>query len=338
MFGKTPVFGVDIGQHSIKIAQVKQTGNGFSVKKLAHVIIPEELRKIGDKQALRKLITDLIEPHKLQGHAPVICISAGDAIVKELAFSGKPKDHEVEGLVEAEMGDFLPYPVNQVYLDFVKVSKDDKYLAAASRRELVDNKTYLLSGLGKKFKDVQVDIDCFAFGRLLDSVVSKDELEEDQAIMLIDVGYSRSRFYAFHKNDMIFNREISIGGSQVTDMIHEVYDVPKKEAEERKLNNSDLSNYKEHILQPYLEIFVEQSNIVFDFFQSSKKDINLKSVYLTGGGSALFGLIDGLRGRIDYPVEQLSLRDYISVDNDDDGKFGDFGYSLAIALALEGKK
>lgn len=340
MLGKPEIFGVDIGQYAIKTAHIKQSSSGFTATKLGYELIPDEVRKSRDKEALSKIIADLIKSEKIATGAPVLHITAGDAFIRELSFGEKRlRGDELEGSIELEMTNILPFPLDQVYLDFDETPNDQgNYLAVAGKRDVIDPKTALVSNLGKKFQEPQVDVDAFAFGRVLDSL---GYLSADEAVMLVDVGYNRTRYYVYHQGELIFNREVQIGGYQATEIIRDVFDIDENLAENKKISNSVGTDYEELVLMPYVQMFVEQMNLVLDFFESSNTNqVALKTAYFTGGGSVLHGLIGGVKERSNIDIQSLAFANRIKAKLSVGGESLREGlhHSLAIGLALEGKK
>ena len=57
--------GIDIGQYSLKIARIKQSGKSITANSLSYEVIPSEIREGRDKEALGKMITAALKKLKL---------------------------------------------------------------------------------------------------------------------------------------------------------------------------------------------------------------------------------------------------------------------------------
>ena len=337
MLGTAEIFGVDIGQYAIKIARVKAGGRGFTVNHLAYEVIPDEIRLNKDKSTLSKIVTTAIKKHKMAKGQPVIHINAGDAILRKMELDSSLRGADLEGAVELELADSLPFPLDQVYLDFdEKPDADGKRLAVAGRRDLIDQKVELLAGLGKNYATPEVDVDVFAFARTLEGL----GLLGNAAIMLVDIGYARSRFYVYRGDELIFNREQQVGGNHVNEIIRDVFDIDATQAETRKLTQGFGHEYHDLVLLPYVNMFAEQMNLALDFYEANNTASNdIQRIFLTGGGAALKDFPAMLREHIGRQIELLNFSGNIKGRQHDAEASVMTGlhHALAVGLAMEGK-
>ena len=213
MLGKPEIIGVDIGQYSIKVAQIKQSGKAFTANHLAYEVIPPEVRLQRDRVTLSKIVAATLKKQKVNKGQVVLHVNTGDVIMREVNVDASLRGNELEGAIELELNDAIPFGMDQVYFDFDEVpSKKGTRLAVVVRRDVADEKTALLNNLPKTFSKPQVDVDAFAFTRVL-KYVSKSDVGKNDRIMLIDIGFSRSRFYVCKGSELLFSREQQIGGN-----------------------------------------------------------------------------------------------------------------------------
>ena len=337
MLGTPELFGVDIGQYAIKIARVKSTGKGFTATHLGYEIIPDEVRMNRDKATLAKIIVTAIKKHKMSKGQPVIHVSAGDTILRRLELDHALRGPDLEGAVELDLSDSLPFPLDQVYLDYdEKPDAEGKRLAVAGRRDVIDAKTDLLAGLGKNYAPVQVDVDAFAFARALESL----GLLGSSPVMLVDIGFSRSRFYVFKGSELIYNREQQVGGNHVNEIIRDVFDIDAAQAETRKLTQSFGEEYHNLVLVPYVNMFAEQMSLALDFYEANNTGSHdIQKIYLTGGGAVLKDFLSLLRESIGRPLDLLNFSGNIRSKHHEVDVSVNTGihHTLAIGLAMEGK-
>lgn len=337
MLGTPELFGVDIGQYAIKIARIKSGGKGFTATHLGYEVIPDEVRANKDKATLAKIVVTAIKKHKMSKGQPVIHIAAGDTILRRLELEPSLRGTELEGAVELELSESLPFPLDQVYLDYdEKPNAEGKRLAVAGRRDLIDSKTELLSGLGKTYVAPQVDVDIFAFARILESLGALG----GSPVMLVDIGFSRSRFYVYRGTDLIYNREQQVGGNHVNEIIRDVFDIDAAQAETRKLTQSFGEEYHDLVLVPYVNMFAEQMNLALDFYEANNTDtLDLQKIYLTGGGAVLKDFLPLLRENIGRSIELLEFSGNIKGKQHgaDASVNAGMHHALAIGLAMEGK-
>ena len=227
----------------------------------------------------------------------VLHVNTGDVIMREVNVDASLRGNELEGAIELELNDAIPFGMDQVYFDFDEVpSKKGTRLAVVVRRDVADEKTALLNNLPKTFSKPQVDVDAFAFTRVL-KYVSKSDVGKNDRIMLIDIGFSRSRFYVCKGSELLFSREQQIGGNTVNEIIMDVFDIDAESAENRKIGHSFGDEYKDLVLTPYVQTFTEQLHLALDFYEANNVTENpepIKVIYLTGGGARLSGFVDAL--------------------------------------------
>lgn len=333
MFGKPELIGVDVGQYSIKVVRLK-SGKKPLVSKYAYELIPEELREKRDQQSIAMLVASAVKKSKASAGKPVMHVNAGDAIMNKIKLAEGYRSDALEGAIELELNSTLPFDVSQVYFDFDEKPNDEGlYLTVSVRRDVVDAKTSLLSGLPKSFKSADVDIDAYALSRVFYSLMPKETFNFSAPVMIVDVGFSRSRFYVFESGELVFNREQQIGGQQATSIISDMFDIDLEQAESKKLSHGFGDEYDEMVLAPFVQSFSEQLNLAIDFYDAaSQSDTQLENIYLTGGGCKLVGLVDALN---ETSISQnVSLLTSLSSVMEEDAS----DYFLAMGLSIEGDK
>ena len=342
MLGKPEIIGVDIGQYSIKVAKVKQSGRAFTANHLAYEVIPPEVRLQRDRVTLSKHVARLLKSQGVNKGQVVLHVNTGDVIMREVNVASSLRGNELEGAIELELNDAIPFGMDQVYFDFDETpNKKGTRLAVVVRRDVADDKTALLNKLPKTFSKPQVDVDAFAFTRVL-KYASKGDVGKNDRIMLIDIGFSRSRFYVCKGDELLFSREQQIGGNTVNEIIMDVFDIDSESAENRKIAHSFGDEYKDLVLTPYVQTFSEQLHLALDFYEANNLTENpepIKIIYLTGGGARLTGFVDALGdANAAQTIRLLNLAPYIKLSGKraDETLQSGINHTLAIGLAMEG--
>lgn len=339
MLGNPEYIGIDIGQYAIKIARVKKAGKSFVSNYLVYEILPEELRGGKDKEGLKDLVTKILKTHKIIKGQPVVHVNSGDTIMRNIVLPENTTRDAVEGAIELDLGQSLPFSLEQVYFDFDEnMDANGGYLAIAARRDVVDGKTSLFANRAKTLNKPQVDVDVFAYERLVENLVQAGRIH-NTTVAVMDIGYTHSRISIYQDGKYVFVREPQIGGNQVSEIIRDVYDLDLDSAESRKLNQNLGEEYEELVLMPYVSTLSEQMNLALDFYEASSPDAKpIERIYVTGGGAQLRGLVSALSTKIDTPIELLDLSQFIKLQSKQTDLLQDgMNHGLAIALALEGK-
>lgn len=339
MLGKADYIGLDIGNYAIKIARVKKSGRTFTSSSLAYEILPEHLRGGKYNKEMQDLVTDLLKLHSIKKGTPVLHVGAGDAIMRNVTVPEDTSKEGLEGAIELDLGSSLPFSLEQVYYDFdTEADENGAHLAVAAQRDLVNGKVKLLDRRVKSLGVPEVDVDIFAYERLVEALHRAGEMSES-TVAILDIGYTRSRVLVYRDQRYAFTREPQIGGYQVDEMIRDVYDIDMEEAQTRKINQNLGDEYGELVLQPYVTSLAEQLNLAMDFYEASSPDAKpVEKIYITGGGGLLKGLVPALSAKVSIPLEKLDLSQHIRLAKGQGGILQDgLSHALAIALAMEGK-
>ncbi|MGY0399023.1 MAG: type IV pilus assembly protein PilM [Ostreibacterium sp.] len=330
------MLGIDIGNYSVKVAVVKKTGKNAVIEQAVYEVLPEEFRGgLVDTSTLKQLVTRLIKTTG-KGHNSVsLSVPTSSAILKTLELDASLTDSLLEGEVQLELVNFVPFPLDQVYLDYVSLGKSkqnsdkQEVFVVISRRDIVDKISSAIDV--KSIRKKEVDIKVFAIAQLLEQVKGKNYRE---TYAVIDVGYQASEVSVFGSGgDIIFNREQQIGGLHLTEAIAEANGISLSEAEKIKLES--FHNISSSVISGYLDSFTEQIGLALEFFSSTNNQ-SIDTIYLTGGGSVVTGIIEHLSEHLsDYVFKFLPIGQEIKIGRKVSGMTSDEVQSLtAVAVGL----
>lgn len=291
------MLGIDIGAYSIKAAVVKKSGKRIGIEQFASEVLPFDKRGgAADVDTLQVLVAKLVKAVGRGQNTAALSIPTSSAILKTIQVDSGINDDMLEGEVQLELVNFVPFPLDQIYADFTRIGrselnpKRDDVFVAASRRDIVDKVAEAVSV--KSIRKKEVDIEAFAIGQILEQVKGKNYRE---AYAVIDVGYQTSTVCVFQGGDMLFSREQQVGGHHLTEAIAEASGIDVAEAE--SIKHTSMNSVPSVVLENYLDSVSEQVALALEFF-SSTNSVQLQSVYITGGGSMVSGLIENLSENI----------------------------------------
>ena len=293
------MMGLDISSSSVKMVELSQDKSGKLV--LEHcAILPLERGWITDgniekfdevADAVRKLIKK--SGSKTKNVAMALPPSA--VITKKIILPGGLSDQELEMQVEAEANQYIPFPLDEVSLDFCIVGPsnnsagDIEILIAASRREKVQDIQGLAEAAG--LKPVIVDVESYASrlatGRLIENL-PKQGL--DSIVALFEVGALTTSMQVIRNDEILYERDQAFGGAQLTQLIVRQYGFSLEEAESKKRNGELPDDYEITVLRPFLDSMVQEVGRALQFFFTSTPHNRVDYVMLAGGSAALPGL------------------------------------------------
>src|SRR5690606_3650812 len=109
--------------------------------------------------------------------------------------------------------------------------------------------------------------------------------------------------------DVVFARDIPVGGLNFTTDIHKQMGVSLEEAEALKISvSTGQSAPKEvtEIIQASLSSVIEEIHSGFDFYTATAGDSPIQKIYVTGGSSLIPGFLESLSQVTGIHVERLN--------------------------------
>jgi type IV pilus assembly protein PilM len=197
--------------------------------------------------------------------------------------------------VEAEANQYIPFPLDEVSLDFCIVGPssnstgDIEVLIAASRREKVQDIQGLAEAAG--LKPVIVDVESYASrlatGRLIEGLPNQGR---DSIVALFEVGALTTSMQVIRNDEILYDRDQAFGGAQLTQLIVRQYGFSLEEAESKKRSGELPDDYESTVLRPFLDSMVQEVGRALQFFFTSTPHNRVDYVMLAGGSAALPGL------------------------------------------------
>ncbi|MHB8951260.1 MAG: pilus assembly protein PilM, partial [Rhodoferax sp.] len=216
-------------------------------------------------------------------------------ITKKITLPGGMSDQELEMQVETEANQYIPFPLDEVSLDFCIVGPsatsggDVDVLIAASRREKVQDIQGLAEAAG--LKPVIVDVESYASrlatSRLIANLPNKGL---GNIVALFEVGAQTTSMQVIRDDEVLYDRDQAFGGAQLTQLIVRQYGFSLEEAESKKRSGELPDDYDTSVLRPFVESMVQEIGRALQFFFTSTPHNKVDYVMLAGGSAALPGL------------------------------------------------
>lgn len=294
-----PMLGLDVSASSVKLVELGQDKAGKLVLECC-ALVPLERGWINDgniekfdevADALRRLIKK--SGTKTKNVAMALPPSA--VITKKIILPGGMTDQDLEMQVESEANQYIPFPLDEVSLDFcilgpsAGATGDVDVLIAASRREKVQDLQGLAEAAG--LKPVIVDVKSYA-SRLAASrlIASMPNQSEDRIVALFEVGSLTTSMQVIRNDEVLYDRDQAFGGAQLTQLIVRQYGFSPEEAEIKKCSGELPEDYGTTVLQPFIESLVQEIGRALQFFFTSTTHNKVDLVMLAGGSASLTGL------------------------------------------------
>lgn len=314
--------GLDISSSSVKLVELSGSErDGYRVERYAIEPMPRDavvdgnianLEAVSDsvRRAVRRMGTSLKNV--------AVALPASAVITKKIILPAGLRELEMEVQVESEANQYIPFPLDEVNLDFqvigpLRDNPDEvEVLIAASRKEKVEDRVAAAEAAG--LKAVIMDVDTFAAQAAFELVRQRLPGGGDgKIIALINIGASVTTVSVLRNGQQIYSREQAFGGVQLTQDIARQYGMSVEEAESAKRTGSLPEDYERDLLRPFMDSMALEVSRALQFFFTSTQYNQVDHIVLAGGCAVLPGLGEMVGGRtqiattIANPFEGMSL-------------------------------
>jgi type IV pilus assembly protein PilM len=344
MFGKKKsVAGLDIGSSSIKMIELEGKLNNLSLVSLGFENLPGDTIIDGQIMELN-VVSDVIRSvcvnHQVNADRVVTGVSGHSVILKNIILPPMSRE-ELEESIDWHAEEHIPYDLADVSLDYQVTAENSEatnVLIAACKRERIDNIKQAIQLAGKT--PVVIDVDTFALQNCYE--VNYNPSESD-VVTLLNIGASTMNVNIVKGTRSLFTRDITVGGSQFTDVLQRSLGLNFQQAEAVKRGVSEaVEGLEEKSIEPLMnnvtEIVAMEIQKTFDFYRATTEDNEtvVQKILISGGGSKLAGLAGELSTRLELPVEVLDPFRNIKVDTKkfDPDYLAEIVPEMAVAVGL----
>ncbi len=315
---KTPLVAIDIGTHSIKMAQLLPSRRGKH-ELLSFGLIPLKEDSIIDGVVKNyddvvDTLVRLLKVEKIQTRFAVASIAGEAVIIKKIQVPLMSKE-ELEENIYQEAEQYIPFDIDDVSIDFhilggadnASKQEDDEeetmeILLVAVQKEMIYNRTDVLTDAG--LKPVIIDLDVFAMENAANMIM---DLKSMGAVALIDLGESFTHINIMMDGITTFTRDIPVGGGYGTRRLMSKFEIPYVQGVEFKAEKIPDSIQEEAVIAVMTHSFaklVEEVQKSCEFF-STTSNTEVGRVLLCGGGALVRGVEGFFADHLKIPVEVL---------------------------------
>ncbi|WP_418608181.1 pilus assembly protein PilM [Pseudoalteromonas sp. US3C1013] len=290
--------GIDIGSHSIKAVLLSETETGLRLEALAIEPMPKGAmseRNIQDIEAIGNVITKLKRKLPKSLKSAAVAVSGQTVITKVIFMDVSLSDAELESQIEIEADSLIPYPLDEVSLDFEKLSTNSadpskiNVLLSAARTESVEARVGALSAANLTAK--VVDVESYALSRAMDVYYQQLPSDAfDKTVAVVDIGAVLTLVSVVQSGETIYTRDQVFGGDQYTNSIVAYYNKGFDEAEIGKTTGDLPPNYTFEVLAPFQTSLLQQVRRAVQMFLTTTGKEQLDYIVLTGGSAMIKGI------------------------------------------------
>jgi len=315
--------GLDIGSSSIKMVQLKESSSGVQLVNFGIELLPSE--SIVDGAIMNQsAVVDAIKTLKanlgIRQKQVALAISGHSVIIKKIQVPEMTPD-ELEEQIPWEAEHHIPFSRDDVHIDHEVLVADDgqgqmELLLVAAKKEVVDDYSQVV--LGAKLQPTVMDVAPFSVQNAFEASYALPE--EDDAVVLVNVGAALSNINIMRHGTSAFTRDVNMGGNAFTEEIQKRLGVSQEEAEAWKIGSSGPGAHEvipqevQVVLSEIADVMAGKFQRSLDFFLTSAPDAAVSKIYMCGGAAKVPSLQKALEEKARVPVEIMDPFRRLAID------------------------
>lgn len=322
------ILGIDITSSAVKILEISGSGHQLCLENYGREPLPSnalEGNVIKDINSVANCIKKLIHKAHITCKQAALAVPDSLVISKVIQMNDGLSEQEMEELVVIEADKYIPYPIDEINIDFQILGHSTKnaamldVLVVASRAENVNDRVDAVTRAGLDVK--VVDVESYAVERTVQLLANELPASgEDKIIAIVDIGAKYTHLFVLSGMRLIFSREENYGGMQLIDAIAEHYNMTSEQALIAKNQGTLPQDYEVQVLEPFKQMILLQIKRTLQFFYSSSQHGYVDHIILAGGLAKQPGLVSliqdqlGVTTTIANPFSTMTLAKTVNMD------------------------
>jgi type IV pilus assembly protein PilM len=293
---KSVLLGVHIGTTAVRLLQLDQQEQRYCVDGYAIEPIPDGVMaesSILDTKALGATIKRAMERTGLRNKCAATAVAGSAVISKTVSLPANLSDRDIENQVILEASQHIPFPLEEVNIDFVVQNLPQHnpgqldVLWLASRSEHIDSRVATLQEAGLVCE--VVDVEPYAIACACAYLIHQSAQAPGGLFAVVNLGAYVSTLSVLHNRELVYSRELNFGSGLP---VSEHYPLSAEDAQQNNL--------------PPDENIAQQIQRAIQNFYSSGQYGDIDFLMLAGDGAKLPGIVPLLRKAIGIPVEVVN--------------------------------
>lgn len=292
------LLGIDISSTSVKLLELSRSGSRYRVEAYAVEPLPANAvveKNIAELEGVGQALQRVVAKAKTGCKSAVVAVSGSAVITKIIEMDAGLSDEELENQLKIEADQYIPYPLEEVAIDFEVQGPAPRspgraeVLLAACRKENVEIREAALALAGLTAK--VVDVEAYALERSYGLLAPQlGAAHGELTVAVVDIGATMTTLSVLHNGRTIYTREQLFGGRQLTEEIQRRYGLSQEEAGLAKKQGGLPDDYDSEVLLPFKEAVVQQVSRSLQFFFAAGQFHDVDCILLAGGTASIPGL------------------------------------------------
>ncbi len=338
------VLGIDIGQNTIKAVSINKDVSGKLILDAIGEVKTPLIENTNENRSkyfgeLGGVIKSLLADLKIKSKQVVVDLPESE-VVSRLVRLPPLKDSEIMDALKFEAETFVPYPLEEVSIDYEIIEKDDAgrltIFVIAARNDLIANYVKLFKSLGLEL--LALESPSVALRRIV-----KNGIKTVERVVILDIGEKYSDIFNINKGNVYFARSLPVGGESLTRSVSLGLGLDMPSAEEYKkaygIKENELEGKIRTVAMPVFSSIADEVRKAMTLFTEDSGGKAVELLVLSGGGANLPGMAEeltrllGVEVQVAQPfvnidVTQIQTQFNLNVEG--------CRFSLAVGLSLRG--
>ncbi|SEH04441.1 pilus assembly protein PilM [Candidatus Venteria ishoeyi] len=307
---QTSLVGIDISSTAVKLLELNRVGKGGkSYRVEAYAVEPLPMNAVEDKaikdvEAVGDAMRRVTKRAGTKLSHCAVAVAGSAVITKTIQMPADLSDADMSASIEMESEQYIPYPSDEVNLDYEILGPSENnpdeevdVLLAASKKEIIEDRIAAVEMAG--FKAKVVDVELFALENAFTLLAQTDpEIDSEDTIALVDVGATVMTFSVLQNLKIIYTREQSFGGNQLTEQIQHRYGLSYEEASMAKRTGNLPEDYEDELLEPFKEAMGQEVSRAIQYFYNAGISGNIAHTVLAGGCASIPGVVETISHKV----------------------------------------
>lgn len=310
--GASDLVALDVSAARVKLLALSGKPGKYRIDAFAVEPLPAEAfaeHQIADAEAIGQTITRVMKRAACRAKHAAVAVSGSSVISKTIEMPASLSEDEIEQQIGYEADAHIPYPIDEVSLDFQVMGPSERdsdrqsVLLAACRRETVDLYVSAVAMAGLKTR--VVDVEAYALHNacgLLTDQLSGGGAGETLAV--VNLGGSSTAVNVLRDGEAIYTREQPFGGAQLVEELTQHAGLGGADEALARLRSGQFDDeFREQAIPRFAREAAQQIDRSLQlFFSSVSQNDRLERILLTGGSALLPGIDAQIAAELDIPV------------------------------------
>lgn len=311
--GSSRLVALDISAARVKLLALSGQPGNYRIDAFASEALPTNAfadHQIAEPEAIGQAITRAMQRASCRLKHAAVAVSGSAVISKVIDMPAILSEDEIEEQIGFEADAYIPYPIEEVSLDFQVLGPSDRdndmqaVLLAACRRDTVD--LYVgavqMAGLEPRV----VDVEAYALQNACNLLLAQlSERGAGHTLAVADLGGSSTVINVLQDGETVHTREQPFGGGQLVEELQQAEELAGADEALARLRAGQFSDaFREQAVPRFAQQAAQQIDRSLQlFFSSSSLHDHLDRILLAGGGALLPEIGDRIAAELDVPVE-----------------------------------